>query len=280
MHLYGVKIFLVFIILFSACSKKKDMVFPVVPIKQFEEGKKGFAITTGKIDWADRVERLNVNWNYTWGPKLSLSQPSRVEYVPMFWGVNSVTPFKMDEIKLYFNNGQIRNIIGFNEPDKLDQSNMSVDQAIALWKELVKLDIPIGSPVTSDPLNSWMMEFMQKAKANNLRIDFFCMHSYGGINDQALMDKIQTVYNTYGLPIWLTELGVADWNATTIDHNRYTPEEVLDFMKRLLPQLEESEIVERYAWYSTYKVNSALWSSMLFTEEGELTPLGKYYAAY
>ena len=57
---------------------------------------------------------------------------------------------------------------------------MSVDEAIALWPQLETLGVPLGSPATVNPNNDWMKEFMEKAEALDLRIDFVTVHSYGG----------------------------------------------------------------------------------------------------
>jgi len=71
---------------------------------------------------------------------------------------------------------------------------------------------------------------------------------------------------------------VADWQATSVDDNRYTPEQALAFMKAVLPQLDALDYVERYSWFSPAPDNKALAPSALFDAEDNLTPLGQYYA--
>jgi len=105
------------------------------------------------------------------------------------------------------------------------------------------------------------------------------VHHYGGINAQAFLDKLQRVYDLYGKPIWITEFAVADWQATSPEANRYSSEQVLEFMQTVLPALDTIKYVQRYAWFPAKQSFSALTSSALFDDEtGELTTLGEYYA--
>ena len=40
-------------------------------------------------------------------------------------------------------------LLGFNEPDRSDQSNMTVEEAIALWPQLVQKSNRLGSPAVA-----------------------------------------------------------------------------------------------------------------------------------
>ena len=113
-----------------------------------------------------------------------------------------------------------------------------------------------------------------------LRVDFVCVHSYGGANVTSFLQKIKNVYEAYGRPIWITEFAVADWQAETPASNRHTPDQVLDFMKEVLPALYQADYVHRFAWFNASPENAALTSSILFDEEKELTPLGEHYADF
>ena len=51
-------------------------------------------------------------------------------------------------------------------------------------------------------------------------------------------------------------------------------------MKEILPELDKLDFVHRYAWFSAKKSNAALGNAALFYDNGNLTPLGKYYRNY
>jgi len=121
-----------------------------------------------------------------------------------------------------------------------------------------------------------MEEFMEKANEYNLKIDFVTMHWYSSPNAKRFLKKINDTYIKYKKPIWITEFAVADWKG----ENRFTEHQVLDFMKKVLPELEKMPFVERYAWKSTLQSDKYLKASALFDVEGRLTSLGKYYAAF
>ena len=57
------------------------------------------------------------------------------------------------------------------------------------------------------------------------------------------------------------------------------PEWVLEFMQQVLPELDRRDYIVRYAWFHDYSSNQ-LWTSALFNDEGELTPLGAFYAQH
>ncbi|MFK7920641.1 MAG: glycosyl hydrolase [Bacteroidia bacterium] len=242
--------------------------------------KKGAAFSHNKANWSFRVANLKPYWHYSWSNKLDEKIPTNVEFVPMFWGKGSVNDDNINRLKQLAAEGKIDYILGFNEPDGATQANMTVDEAIALWPRLEEIGVPIGSPATVSPSNDWMIEFMQKAKAQNLRIDFVCVHSYGGANVDNFINKMKETYERFDLPIWITEFAVADWNAGTPADNRYSASEIRSFMQTLMPQLYAAEYIERFSWFSSGPDNAALAPSSLFDADNKLTPLGQYYASY
>ena len=53
-------------------------------------------------------------------------------------------------------------LLGFNEPDQADQANMSVEEAIRQWPEMMKSGLRIGSPLPANPSNNWITNFLSK----------------------------------------------------------------------------------------------------------------------
>lgn len=79
-----------------------------------------------------KVEAINGGWFYHWG----LSKPAGnydASFLPMFWGGGSVTTANINQVLSY---GDTTHVLGFNEPERSDQANMSVATAISKWQML------------------------------------------------------------------------------------------------------------------------------------------------
>lgn len=125
-----------------------------------------------------------------------------------------------------------------------------------------------------------MQEFMNEIEKRNYRVDFICVHWYDGANAQTLVDYLNSVHELYNRPIWITEFAPADWNDSSVQTSNITKEKAANFMKEILPELDKLDFVHRYAWFSSKITNVALGNSSLFYDNGNLTPLGKYYSDY
>lgn len=241
------------------------------------ENKKGSAYSYNSEKWSHKTSDSKGYWFYHWGNTPREEIPEGVEYVPMFWGKGSVNDDNLNNVQQLIAEGRVNYVLGFNEPDGLNQANMTVDEAVERWDELESLNVPLGSPATVNPTNDWMQEFMQRAEAENLRIDFVTVHSYGNANPARFINKIKETYDLYGKPIWITEFAVADWSASSIDNNRFSVEQVIEFMKVVLPALDQIEYVHRYTWFDGAN-RPPLATSALFDEDGNHTALGQFYA--
>jgi len=250
-------------------------------------GKKGACLITVREyekDWHKRVAALNVDWHYSWGAERPTNYPKDVEFVPMMWGWNGKNEEHNDQrladIMRQKRAGHATHLLGFNEPDGKEQANLSVDQCIAAWPKLEKTGLRLGSPAPVHADRPWMTEFMKKAGEKNYRVDFVCVHWYGGPNAKSLLDRLDKIHKLYGKPIWLTEFCPADWGAKKKGRNAHSPEQVKKFMLEVLPKLDALDYVERYAWFTCRDNNLALISSQLIRDDGTLTELGKAYAAH
>lgn len=276
-------------IVFTACSGDDDTPFqesdgqnndsditePITP-----NPKKGLGVTMNAKNWKTKVDNLNVSWHYSWGPTLDESEPDGVEFVPMLWGASKDAiklQEKLDEISKLKTQGIAKHVLGFNEPDGSDQSNIEVERAIENWHKLEQFNLPLGSPAPVNTENEWMTSFMSEAKTKDLRIDFVCMHWYGGINVDSFLAKIDKTYELYGKPIWITEFAPADWNASSPANSKHTKAEILTFMKEVLPKLDDLSYVHRYAWFSAKTTSGPLGNAALYDDDGNLTTLGKFY---
>jgi hypothetical protein len=222
------------------------------------------------------IAEINVSWFYTWEPHTKgITQPDRVEFVPMIWDETFVEPKQLELAK---KSGSV--LLGFNEPDLPDQANMTVQQALDLWPHLMATGMRVGSPATAaDPSlsGSWLEQFMDGAKARGYRVDFVCVHWYGQKFDidgavSTLKNFLQAVHHKFQLPIWLTEYSLIRW---TKPPTYPSWEQQAKFAWKSIEMLETLPFVERYAWFSLppwMKDGSDRIS--LYYQNGDLTPAG------
>lgn len=248
--------------------------------ENYSSSKKGIAYTNKNPNWPTKAKELGASWIYSWGHEIHEDLPDEIEFVPMFWGKNSVNDEVIAKLKKYKKENRIQYILGFNEPDGNKQANMSVEEVIELWLKLESVGLPLGSPAAIHADREWMQNFMHKADSLNLRVDFVTVHHYGGANVEAFVEKLKKIHEMYNRPLWITELGVGDWKAKTIEDNRHSPEKVANFIEELLPVLDTLDFVHRYAWFDGGNNFPALVTSKLFDEELNLTEPGRKYAEF
>jgi hypothetical protein len=224
----------------------------------------------------------NASWYYDWSNTphtgsipAGLTAP---EFVPQIWGASNVTTQNINALKAAQAAGTYKYLLGFNEPDVAGQSNMTVAQAISLWPQLMSTNLILGSPAPSYT-NTWFSDFMTQAAANNLRVDFICLHTYQPPNVAATVNNIKTwitgVYNQYKKPIWLTEFGAPDcntlgWCGTA---PALTQAQVDTYTKAVIAMLEDLPCVERYAWFVDAS-QTGFELSALFNSDGSLSQTG------
>jgi len=219
-----------------------------------------------------QLESLNVSWYYNWGPASDLSiTDNSIVFVPMVYSQNTLN--KTFPQKYSY-------ILGFNEPDNSNQSNLTYNQALNLWQNL--LNIPnkqlakIGSPAmagTSIDNGSWLEMFMK----SNPKVDFICIHWYKGISVNNFIKDIKAIINKYNLPVWITEFAPQTSSSSSDSPRKYTQDDVNNFIKGSLTWMESESMVQRYAWHNSKVIGS---TSNLFNEDGSLTETGKVYASF
>lgn len=244
--------------------------------------KKGFCVTTReKSKWQEKLKAIDAKWFYSWGANVPEGVPEGVEFVPMIWGkFNPERSPTLSKLKDLGQQKKVNYLMGFNEPDQESQSNIGVETALELWPKLEETGLPLCSPGCVHPDRRWMIDFMKEVEERNLRVDYVCVHSYGGPSAKHLVQRLRKVHKMYNRPIWITEFAVGDWQAKKAEDNRHSPEKVAQFMKELLPMLEKLDFVERYAWFSASTDSAALGTSALFHKDGSLTELGKLYRSF
>ncbi len=213
---------------------------------------------------AAQIKALGATWCYNWGTTPKSTDCDDPYFVPMIWGSGSVTSALKSIGKAGY-----KTVLGFNEPNKSDQANLSVADALAAWPDLTSdPNIRVGSPAVSDDGRAWLEDFMTQAKQKNLRVDFIAMHWYGWNKGSCVTSQLEGAVNwasKWGLPVWITEFGCMGSS---------NPDEktVLDFFNSAIPMLAKHPLVERYAWYPWNTYNDVYTSNTM-------TALGQAFAA-
>ncbi len=214
-------------------------------------------------------EKLNVGWFYNWN--LNRSSTPELEYVPIkqkrHWpGLNQD----------WRERGAVH-LLGFNEPDKKKQANMTVDAAIKAWPELQKTGLRLGSPSTSDGGLDWLYKFVERADREGLRVDFVAVHYYRAVPDpgngamaaERMRRFLEQVHERTGRPIWVTEWNNgANWTKDP-DPN---PKQQKEAVEAMIEMMDKAPFVERYALFNWVEKCRELVSG-----DGSLTPAGEAY---
>ena len=219
--------------------------------------KKGFVYKS--IDFA-KVASVNPKWYYNWGGSRSFGDDPALPFTPMKWGKGTGL-LQCDSNEL----------LGFNEPDRPDQSNISPQDALALWGELVRSGKRIGSPaMAGNPVKpgSWLEQFSGS-------YDFVCLHWYAPPNASSFLKWLDAVYAKFQKPVWITEFAVADWNNKA--PGGYPLEDVKTFMDLVCRGMDARPFVERYSWKTRTVDDVHMGTSALFNADGSLTELGEMY---
>lgn len=222
-------------------------------------GKKGIGLAESQGLGDKQLKSLKVHWYYNWGSQSKIA--TVVEFVPMIFSKRAIDAAV---------NG--KTVLGFNEPDNSKQSNMTAQEAIALWPKVVSKGQRVGGPaMAGNPLKGeWLTEFM-KAK---LQVDFITVHWYKGANSKKFIKDMQEIHEHYKKPLWVTEFAPQTAGSSRENPSKYSQSEVDAFIRETVQWMEQSPFVERYAWH-----DSKVGTSSLFDKSGELTASGQTYAA-
>ncbi len=233
-----------------------------------------------KKGWAgsdfNQYTKTQSTWRYDWSAGGSTS--NYVQYVPI--KQNAGWP-GWSEIS---NKQNVSHVLGFNEPDQADQSNMKFQTMIDMWPDFMKTGLRIGSPAFANPWNGanggTLFDFIKKCEELNYRVDFVALHCYwGGKSPQNWYNDLKSIYQQVKRPLWITEWNNgANWTTETwptADRSLSAANAAkqLNDIKGILTVLDTASFIERYSIYNWVQDCRA----MVLADT--LTPAGKYYAA-
>lgn len=120
-----------------------------------------------------------ITWLYNWSPNPTPDSTS-LDFVPMQW--NHVN---IDQLSSKVRDINATAVLGFNEPELPDQSNMPLELAAKEWvrsiEPLRKAGIRCGSPGISSAPHAvgYLKDFLHRIREAGSDIDFYCFHWYG-----------------------------------------------------------------------------------------------------
>ncbi len=241
-------------------------------------------------------------WYYDWGAGSETLEDG--EYVPMrhnaWWdswdNINTRTASSC--------------VLGFNEPDHADQSNLGVDNTIEMWPSLMRSGLRVGSPAPDQVTKDWLRRFIATADSLNYRVDFVATHMYWeNRTPEGLVKTIEeSCRNLFGgRPMWITEWNNgANWThenwpdregtmldanfrpvldkdgneqRTTRPHTPANSEKQCLWLASMLEAFDECPWLERHSLYTWVEDARSI---VLANSDGveELTPAGRIFAAF
>jgi len=221
------------------------------------------------------IKKINATCYYDWSAGGSTTLD--VEYTPI---KQKETWPSWDEI---FNKQNVTHVLGYNEPDRPDQANMTLDKMIAEWPNMMKTGLRIGSPAWSNPWSGNggnLFDFIRKCDELNYRVDFIALHCYwGGKTPENWYKDLKYIHDVTGRPIWITEWNNGAnwtkewWPDTSRELTNANAQKQLNDIKGILKVLDTAHFVERYFIYNWVQDCRAM------ILKDTLTPAGKYYAS-
>jgi hypothetical protein len=261
------------------------IVFIVLAFSGFSQtpsAKRGLAYGHNKAEDLQALSK-GVSWYYNWNYQpessvINVYEDYNFDYVPMAWNGAFDKQAMHDFLSSHPN---VKYILGFNEPNFIDQASMTPSQAAAVWPDIEELADEFGLEIVSPAVNycgncvsengttytdpvKYLDDFFTACVG--CRVDHIAIHCYMA-NVSALQWYVG-LFKKYGKPIWLTEF--AAWEGQP------TLQEQKSFMIGAVDYLETDPDVFRYAWFTGRFDNVSPFIGLL-QNFGNLTDLGKIY---
>ncbi len=210
------------------------------------------------------------NWYYTW-----LHEPAQGkvcdkgaippgEFAPMVINRNMAANLNTPATAKKWAEAGARYLLGYNEPDYGNGHNhphmMSPQEAAEDWPDMQALAKATGLTLVSPALSTtglnnageshWLDEFFGNcthvvAACDPDSIKHIAFHDYNGDPDR-IIARAEGLFKRYNRSVWITEFAINRWSVG------YAPTRAQQdaFMAKVLPVLEASDVIDRYAWYS------------------------------
>lgn len=230
----------------------------------------------------------SLSWWYNWAttPESAVAdifESYDMDFVPMAWnGFYNEASLR----DFYANHPGAKFLLGFNEPNFIDQANMTPSEAAAEWPGLEAIADDYSLELVGPAVN-WCgncvseggvtftnpYEYLDSffVACQDCRIDYIAVHNYM-CYPGPLIDYMEE-FKKYGKKIWLTEF--ACWDQPTI-----TLEMQKSLMIGALDYLDNDTMIYRYSWFIGRSGPNTPHLDIFEDEPGKLTELGELYISY
>ncbi|KAI0786318.1 glycosyl hydrolase catalytic core-domain-containing protein [Abortiporus biennis] len=216
-----------------------------------------------------------VQWYYTWSPS---PVNSDLEFVLMLWGSAQISQWQ-STIQRTIQTHHVTHILGFNEPQQSDQSNITPNDAALIWKQQIEplkaQEIYLGSPAPSSAPSGrqWLLDFLAACQGE-CTVDFIALHWYD-INSTAFIQYLEDFHDTFQRPLWVTEWACQNYNQVD---QQCSLQDSIDFMNATQAFMDATDWVERYAWFGAMKdMRGVNQDDALIDTHGNIDTLGNQY---
>ena len=229
-----------------------------------------------------------LSWWYNWAvtPESGVAdifESYDMDFVPMAWnGQFNETNMR----NFYASHPDAKFLLGFNEPNFIEQANMTPSQAAAEWPKLESIADDYGLKLVSPAVN-WCGGCVSEGgvtftnpyqyldsffvECQDCRVDYIAVHNYMCYSGP-LIDYLEE-FKKYGKKIWLTEFACGDQATITLDMQKGLMIGALDY-------LDNDTMIYRYSWFIGRSSSNARHYDIFESEPGVLTELGELYVNY
>lgn len=272
---------------FVSCSKESDSdnseYVQKEKVVQKRSTKRGVSYNFQYVEDINLLGK-GISWSYNWGTNQNTAldaayNANQLDYCPMAWnGVNK------EAIRNYVKaHPNCKYLLAFNEPNLVDQANMTPQQAAAKWGDLKSIAEELGLKIISPAMNygtlanysdpiKWLDEFFSLVPLSD--VDGIAIHCY--MANAAAVKSYVKLFKKYGKPIWLTEF--CAWDG--LNSGNFNAQGQQKHLCDVVNYLESDPDVFRYAWFIPRTANADAFPYMaLFTnsENVKMTELGNIF---
>ncbi|KAF2015368.1 glycoside hydrolase family 128 protein [Aaosphaeria arxii CBS 175.79] len=247
-------------------------------------GKRGLAFNDAGLTKLFESNK-KFSWMYNWGQ--TVTDAAKFDYVPMLHS-NKTEHTETWEANLKTSvDAGATHVFSFNEPDQCGEESggacmQDIDLTVDTHKKYIQKlaeeypKLKLGAPAVTNGVEDeitkakmgipFLKEFL--SKCDGCKIDFLNAHWYSPPDVKAFQQHLVNVYaaNENKTAIWVTEFGV------TGDPAQKTGEPAQQFLKEVLPWMDEQDWIERYAYQWVAP------DSLVTADGQQLSPLGEVYA--
>jgi hypothetical protein len=189
---------------------------------------------------------------YNWTPNPPLEALKYgMEPVPMLWGKKDLGEDCQAQKRCWWEikkGGHYKTVMGFNEPNQAGQSDISVSEAVSLWKRWIeplatgKNAMRTVSPATTSAPSGlkWMKEFVKECHGCHIHV--IALHWYD-VNAESFIKYVKSFHAAFpNKPLWITEFACQNMNGGP----QCSQEKAHQFMKTVTAFMDSAPYVERY----------------------------------